>query len=264
MVPSEHRRPLMAFLFVSLAAALILGNGLRARVVGVLIAQHAPGPVISALAPDLVVGHRLLATQQPPLSAAAVDSTPRSSAHRPSAQSPAQSPAESPAQSSAPAQPVTHREHRAAPSDGRTGAAPVSGSAGHGQGAQPHHAGNGPAGHARNAGHAGSGSHRVPQPSGHAHGHGGPPPGHAHNHGNGHGHHRRTGRVTSATGGAPLSPSLSGGNGHSNGHAGGHGGAHLSRAHGPGRGHGPGHGHGSGHGHAPGHGHGHGKGRGHH
>ena len=59
MLTAEHRRPLAAFLLVFAVACVVMGNGLRKQVVEVLISSGAPHDLISAIAPDLVLGQAL-------------------------------------------------------------------------------------------------------------------------------------------------------------------------------------------------------------
>jgi len=59
MMTAEHRRPLAAFLLVFAGACLIMGNGLRTQVVDILIGSGAPSGLITAIAPDMVLGHSL-------------------------------------------------------------------------------------------------------------------------------------------------------------------------------------------------------------
>ncbi len=56
---AEHRRPLAAFLLVFAGACLIMGNGLRTQVVDILIGSGAPTELITAIAPDMVLGQSL-------------------------------------------------------------------------------------------------------------------------------------------------------------------------------------------------------------
>ena len=56
MISNEHKKAFMAFVVVAGVAALIMANGLRAQAVEVLIEVRAPRPLISALAPDMVLG----------------------------------------------------------------------------------------------------------------------------------------------------------------------------------------------------------------
>ena len=56
MINNEHKSVFVAFVLVVGVAALILVNGLREQAVGVLIEVRAPRPLISALAPDMVLG----------------------------------------------------------------------------------------------------------------------------------------------------------------------------------------------------------------
>jgi hypothetical protein len=59
MMAAEHRRPLAAFLMVFAVACVIIGNGLRTQVVEVLIGSGAPQEVITAVAPDMLLGEAL-------------------------------------------------------------------------------------------------------------------------------------------------------------------------------------------------------------
>jgi hypothetical protein len=59
MTTAEHRKPLVAFLLVFAAACLIMGNGMRSRVVEVLIDAGAPRALITAVSPDMVLGESL-------------------------------------------------------------------------------------------------------------------------------------------------------------------------------------------------------------
>jgi hypothetical protein len=59
MMTAEHRRPLAAFLMVFAVACVIIGNGLRTQVVEVLIGSGAPQEVITAVAPDMLLGEAL-------------------------------------------------------------------------------------------------------------------------------------------------------------------------------------------------------------
>ena len=59
MLDAEHRKPLAAFLLVSVVAALIIGNGLRTDVITRVLERGAPRGVATALAPDLVLGSAL-------------------------------------------------------------------------------------------------------------------------------------------------------------------------------------------------------------
>ncbi len=59
MMTAEHRRPFAAFLLVFAGACLIMGNGLRTQVVDILIGSGAPNELITAIAPDMVLGQSL-------------------------------------------------------------------------------------------------------------------------------------------------------------------------------------------------------------
>ncbi len=59
MMSAEHRRPLAAFFVVFTLACLIMANGLRTQVGQVLIGAGAPREVVSAIAPDMVLGQSL-------------------------------------------------------------------------------------------------------------------------------------------------------------------------------------------------------------
>jgi hypothetical protein len=59
MMAAEHRRPFAAFLMVFAVACVIIGNGLRTQVVEVLIDSGAPQEVITAVAPDMLLGEAL-------------------------------------------------------------------------------------------------------------------------------------------------------------------------------------------------------------
>jgi hypothetical protein len=81
MMTAEHRRPLAAFCVVFAVACLIMANGLRTQVVDVLIGAGAPPELITAIAPDMVLGQSLRdvpaapvrrqATSKPPAAAVA-------------------------------------------------------------------------------------------------------------------------------------------------------------------------------------------------
>ena len=72
MISAEHRRPLAAFLLVFAAACLILGQGLRDRVVDVFVGSGAPRTVVGAIAPDLVLNPSLDQAPKAPVKAVAV------------------------------------------------------------------------------------------------------------------------------------------------------------------------------------------------
>ncbi len=59
MMTAEHRRPFAAFLLVFGFACVVLVNGLREQVVRVFVDSGAPRPLISAVVPDIVLGHSL-------------------------------------------------------------------------------------------------------------------------------------------------------------------------------------------------------------
>jgi hypothetical protein len=72
MLNAEHRRPLAAFLLVLAFASVVMANGLRDQVVRVFVDSGAPRPLISAVVPDIVLGHALRhAPAKAPESAAA-------------------------------------------------------------------------------------------------------------------------------------------------------------------------------------------------
>src|SRR5689334_534224 len=74
MFSSEHRRPLAAFLLVFGFACVVLANGLREQVVRVFVDSGAPRPLISAVVPDIVLGHSLRnAPAKAPATAAAAE-----------------------------------------------------------------------------------------------------------------------------------------------------------------------------------------------
>lgn len=239
MITPEHRRPLMAFAFVALAALLILGNGLRARVVSQLVEGEAPAPLVTALAPDLVLGHRVLAAEQPRPHVRVTDKpTPEAAA-----------PAE--ARPGMPAGPESATSvDRAVPAGTKGAARHRSQKAGSGHASRSHPRTKGKA-RPQRAGHAKGPRRHHSSPPRHA-----PSPpvhrsGAGHDHGKSHpGGHARS----QVTGPGHQGP------GRTRGHVGSH-------RHGPARGHPrgprPGHG-GHGHGHGHGHGQGHGHGRGHH
>ena len=56
---AEHRRPFAAFLLVCAFGVAIMANGLRDQVVRVFVDSGAPRPLISAVVPDIVLGHSL-------------------------------------------------------------------------------------------------------------------------------------------------------------------------------------------------------------
>ena len=56
---AEHRRPFAAFLLVSAFAFAIMANGLREKVVEVIVDSGAPRPLISAVVPDILLGRSL-------------------------------------------------------------------------------------------------------------------------------------------------------------------------------------------------------------
>ena len=56
---AEHRRPLAAFFLVLAFASVVMANGLRDQVVRVFVDSGAPRPLISAVVPDIVLGHSL-------------------------------------------------------------------------------------------------------------------------------------------------------------------------------------------------------------
>ncbi|MCW2848834.1 MAG: hypothetical protein JWR90_2808 [Marmoricola sp.] len=136
MISAEHRRPLAAFLMVFAAACLILGQGLRDRVVEVFVGSGAPRTVVGAIAPDTVLHPSLDQAPKAPAKAVAVPGgkpassldevvrqtvsrsltpvsastggRPRSapSAHRPAHAVPAVAPAAAPASPAAPVVPA--------------------------------------------------------------------------------------------------------------------------------------------------------------
>src|SRR4051812_4829382 len=59
MMSAEHRRPFAAFLLVFGFACVVMANGLRDQVVQVFVDSGAPRPLISAVVPDIVLGHSL-------------------------------------------------------------------------------------------------------------------------------------------------------------------------------------------------------------
>lgn len=59
MMTAEHRGPLAGFLLVLAAASAILVNGLRTEVVDGLIEAGRSPALVTALAPDIVLGHAL-------------------------------------------------------------------------------------------------------------------------------------------------------------------------------------------------------------
>src|SRR6478735_228755 len=59
MMSTEHRGPFAAFLLVFGLACVIMANGLRDQVVQVFVDSGAPRPLISAVVPDIVLGHSL-------------------------------------------------------------------------------------------------------------------------------------------------------------------------------------------------------------
>ena len=65
MVTTEHRKPLVAFLVVFAAACLVMGNGLRTQVVEVLIETGGSNELVTAIAPDMVLGQALDGAPQP-------------------------------------------------------------------------------------------------------------------------------------------------------------------------------------------------------
>jgi hypothetical protein len=72
MLNAEHRRPLAAFLLLLAFASVVMANGLRDQVVRVFVDSGAPRPLISAVVPDIVLGHALRHTPaKAPASAAA-------------------------------------------------------------------------------------------------------------------------------------------------------------------------------------------------
>src|SRR4051812_35007091 len=72
MMKAEHRRPLAAFVLVFAFACAVMANGLREQVVRVFVDAGAPRPLISAVVPDILLGHPLRAApRQAPASAAA-------------------------------------------------------------------------------------------------------------------------------------------------------------------------------------------------
>ena len=72
MLNAEHRRPLAAFFLVLAFASVVMANGLRDQVVRVFVDSGAPRPLISAVVPDIVLGHALRhAPAKAPASAAA-------------------------------------------------------------------------------------------------------------------------------------------------------------------------------------------------
>lgn len=66
MMDAEHRRPLAALLLVFAAACMIMGDGLRTQVVEVLVGAGAPRQLITAIAPDTVLGQSLINAPQAP------------------------------------------------------------------------------------------------------------------------------------------------------------------------------------------------------
>ena len=78
---AEHRRPFAAFLLVFAFACVIMANGLRDQVVEVFVELRAPRPLITAVLPDIVLGHSL--RDAPP--APQPRPRPRSSRPRPGA-----------------------------------------------------------------------------------------------------------------------------------------------------------------------------------
>lgn len=56
---AEHRRPFAAFVVVFAAACLIMGNGLRSQVADVLVGAGAPPALVTAIAPDVLLGQSL-------------------------------------------------------------------------------------------------------------------------------------------------------------------------------------------------------------
>lgn len=66
MLTAEHQRPLAAFFLVFAVACLIMANGLRTQVVDVLIGSGAPRQLITAIAPDMVLGQSLRNTPAKP------------------------------------------------------------------------------------------------------------------------------------------------------------------------------------------------------
>src|SRR4051794_40754656 len=72
MLNAEHRRPFAAFLLVLAFASVVMANGLREQVVRVFVDSGGPRPLISAVVPDIVLGHSLRhAPDKAPASAAA-------------------------------------------------------------------------------------------------------------------------------------------------------------------------------------------------
>jgi hypothetical protein len=59
MLTAEHQKPLVGFMLVFAVACLIMVNGLRTQVVDVLIGSGAPRQLITAIAPDMVLGQSL-------------------------------------------------------------------------------------------------------------------------------------------------------------------------------------------------------------
>lgn len=58
-MPTEHRRPLVAFVLVALLSGIVIINGLRTQAVAHLVAQGGSHGLVAALAPEMVLGHVL-------------------------------------------------------------------------------------------------------------------------------------------------------------------------------------------------------------
>jgi hypothetical protein len=84
MMSAEHRRPLAAFLLVFAFACAVMANGLREQVVRVIVDSGAPRPLISAVVPDIVLGHSL--RDAPPKTPATESATSDAAAPKPQTQ----------------------------------------------------------------------------------------------------------------------------------------------------------------------------------